>query len=46
MVGTGYDILLETIPSFWNCLVVELLKVREFAPQGIGFAQRKILGKK
>ena len=43
MVGACCNVLLESLPSFRNSFIRELLKSRDFASEGFGFAHRKIL---
>jgi len=43
VVGSCCNVLLESLPSFQNGFVRELLKSRDFSSEGIGFAHRKVL---
>jgi hypothetical protein len=46
VMGACRDIILQTFPCLGDGLIYELLKPRDLVPEGIGFAQRKKLGKK
>jgi hypothetical protein len=46
MMGACRDIILHVFSCLSNGLIRELLKPRDLVPEGIGFAQRKKLGKK
>ena len=43
VVGACCDVLLESLPSFRNGFIRELLKSRDLASEGVGFAHREIL---
>ena len=43
VVWTRCNIILQTVPSFWDCLLVELLEAGDFTSEGIGFATGKYL---
>ena len=42
VVGACCNVLLESLPSFRNGFIRQLLKSRDFAPEGIGFAHREV----
>jgi hypothetical protein len=46
MMGACRDIILQAFPCLGDGLIRELLKSRDLVLEGIGFAQRKKLGKK
>jgi hypothetical protein len=46
MMGPCRDIILQAFPCLGDGLIRELLKPRDLVPEGIGFEQRKKLGKK
>jgi hypothetical protein len=46
VMGACRDIILQALPCLGDGLIRELLKPRDLVPEGIGFAQRKKLGKK
>ena len=43
MVGACCDVFLESLPSFWNGFIRQLLKSRDFATESVGFAHREVL---
>jgi hypothetical protein len=46
MMGACKDLILQDFPWLDDGLIRELLKFRDLVPEGIGFAQRKILSEK
>jgi hypothetical protein len=46
VMGTCRDIILQAFPCLDEGLILELLKLRDLVPEGIGFAQWKKLGEK
>jgi hypothetical protein len=46
VMGACSNIILHVFPCLGDGLIHELLKPRDLIPEGIGFAQRKKLGKK
>ena len=44
VVWASLNVILETLPDFWDGLILELLNPRDPVPEGIGLAHWKVYG--